>query len=134
MVSGAMQMAGLPSLNFSVGNFGHAMARLGMIFVAHAERFRGARSWWWNSFGTILMSDHDDDLNKRKQFRNFKEQVSMREFREALRSRYKLPIASDRMFEDLLRKLDEATSHTDQKRGFRRPWPGVRKYPPMARH
>jgi hypothetical protein len=42
MVSGAMQLAGLPSLNFSVGNFGHAMARLGMIFVAHAERFRGA--------------------------------------------------------------------------------------------
>lgn len=69
-----------------------------------------------------------------KQFHNFKEQVSMREFREALRSRYKLPIASDRMFEDLLRKLDEADRHQDQERGFRRPSPAVRKYPPMAHH
>jgi hypothetical protein len=69
-----------------------------------------------------------------KQFRNFKEQVSMREFREALRARYKLPIASDRMFEDLLRKLDETDRHQDQERGFRRPSPAVRKYPQMARH
>ena len=69
-----------------------------------------------------------------KQFHNFKEQVSMRAFREALRSGYKLPIASDRMFEDLLRKLDEADRHQDQERIFRRPSLAVRKYPPMAHH
>ena len=62
------------------------------------------------------MTDDDDEWNKIKRFHNFKEQVSMREFREALRSRYKLPIASDRMFEDLLRKLDEADRHRDQER------------------
>jgi len=55
----------------------------------------------------------DENPEKRLLLHNFKEQVSMREFREALRSRYKLPIASDRMFEDLLRKLGKAERKSD---------------------
>ena len=61
----------------------------------------------------LAVMTNDDDLKKRLLLHNFKEQVSMREFREALRSRYKLPIASDRLFEDLLRKLDKAARKSD---------------------
>ena len=41
MVSDGMQLVGEPITEFCRRDFGHAMARFGMIFVALGERFRG---------------------------------------------------------------------------------------------
>jgi hypothetical protein len=80
------------------------------------------------------MTDEYDELNKMKRLHNVKEQVSMRAFREALRSRYKLPVASDRMFEDLLRKFDEADRHRDHERRFYRRSQSAWKYHTTGSH